>query len=61
MTLHLAFIPHVPGQGSVHFWFMQALVKAHSELTVHSGLQPGGLPMYSGKHEHTACPFTTRH
>lgn len=40
---------------------MQALVKAHSELTVHSGLQPGGLPIYSGKQEHTACPLTSLH
>lgn len=40
---------------------MQAFVKVHSELTVHSGLQPGGLPIYSGRQEQTACPFTCLH
>ena len=61
LTWHLAFMPQVPGQGSVHFWLIQALSSGHSELTTHSGLQLGGLPTYVGKHEHTAWPFTSRH
>lgn len=44
MAWQLALFPQVPGHGSLHFWLMQALFKEHSELTVHSGLQPGGLP-----------------
>lgn len=47
-------MPHVPGQGSLHFWFMQALFWAHSELTMHSGRHDGGAPTYSGWQEHTA-------
>lgn len=61
MVSHLALSPQVPGQGSEHFCLMQALLRGHSELTVHSGLHPGGLPVYSGKQEHTACPFTCLH
>lgn len=45
ITLHRALKPHVPGQGSVHFRFWQALSKGHSELTTHSGLQLGGDPI----------------
>lgn len=44
-TLHLALTPQVPWHGSTHFWFMQALSNGHSELTTHSGLQFGGLPL----------------
>lgn len=44
ITLQSEFIPHVPGQGSMHLLLLQALLKAHSELTTHSGLQPGGVP-----------------
>lgn len=61
MTEQWALRPHVPGQGSWHFWLMQALFWAHSELTVHSGLQPGGDPMYVGRQEQTACPLISRH
>lgn len=56
-TSHLAAIPHVPGQGSIHFWLTHASFKGHSELVTHSGLQVGGLPIKPGTHEHTACPF----
>lgn len=45
ITLHSAAIPQVPGHGSIHFWFTQALFKAHSELVTHSGLHVGGLPI----------------
>ena len=60
-TLHLAPMPQVPGQGSLHFWLEQAWVSGHSELTTHSGLQVGGLPMKPGTQEHTPWPFTSLH
>lgn len=43
-TLHNAYSPHVFGQGSAHFWLIQALSNGHSELTIHSGRQFGGFP-----------------
>ena len=54
MTWHLAPTPHVPGQGSWHFWFEQASLRLQSELTTHSGLQDGGLPMNPITQEQTA-------
>lgn len=60
-TSQWVFKPHVPGQGFLHFKLIQALFKGHSELTVHSGLQFGGLPKYPGEHVHTACSLLTRH
>lgn len=51
-TSQRAFWPHVPGQGSTHLLFTQALSRAQSELRTHSGRQPTyGSPKYSGKHE----------
>lgn len=47
--LHSDMIPHDPGQGSLHFCCIQALFEEQSELTVHSGRQFGGLPMYVDK------------
>lgn len=61
ITLHSAFGPHGPGQGDTHFWFLHDLSAGHSELTTHSGLQFGGEPWYSGKHEQTLCPLVIRH
>lgn len=58
---HTEFVPHAPGQGSTHLWFLQALLNKHSELTTHSGRQPGGLPTYSRKHEQTAWPWFSLH
>lgn len=55
MTWHFAFIPQVPGQGSIHFRFEQDSLRSQSELTVHSGLQEGGVPKNPSKHEQTAC------
>lgn len=55
MTWHLLPMPHVPTHGSLHFCLIQALFNVHSLLTIHSGLQFGGEPMKSGKHEQTAC------
>lgn len=45
MTEHVAYKPQDPGQGSLHFSRMQALLLVHSELIVHSGLQFGGAPI----------------
>lgn len=50
-TRHSAFDPHEPGQGSLHFWLMQAKLLEHSLLLIHSGLQFGGAPINSGKQE----------
>lgn len=61
ITTHLASTPHEPLQGSIHFWLLQALFKEQSELTKHSGLQSGGLPIKSGIHVHTAWPLTSLH
>lgn len=59
--MQTAFVPHTPGQGSIHFLFMQALFTGHSELTTHSGLHPGGVPMNSGKQEQIATPSLSLH
>ena len=40
---------------------MQDRVRSHSELTVHSGRHPGGLPTNEGRQEQTAWPFIWRH
>lgn len=61
IVTHCVFIPQLPGHGSIHFFRIQALSELHSELIVHSGLQLGGLLMYSGKQLHTACSLITRH
>jgi hypothetical protein len=60
-TLHWAFWPQEPGQGSLHFSLMQAWLLAHSELTTHSGLQLGGEPMYPDKQEQDGEPPISRH
>ena len=59
--LHLAPIPHVPGHGFVHLWLLQASFCGQSVLTMHSGLQVGGLPKNPLMHEQTAWPFTILH
>ena len=45
LVVHWAPIPQVFGHGSEHLLLIQALSEAHSELTTHSGLHAGGLPM----------------
>lgn len=50
-TLHSAKEPQTPGQGSLHFWLMQAKWLEHSVLLTHSGRQFGGEPINSGRHE----------
>ena len=59
VTWHLALLPQVPGQGSTHFWLMQAVSWLQSELTTHSGRQLGGLPWYPGIHAQTHTPLTS--
>lgn len=61
LTLHCALIPQVLGHGSLHLWLMQAWFGEHSELTMHSGRQFGGLPLKFGRHEHTALLLTSLH
>lgn len=51
ITLHTAFAPHDPGQGSLHFSLMQAKLLEHSEFMLHSGLQLGGVPIYPSRQE----------
>lgn len=60
-TWQRALIPQVPGQGSKHFWLIQAKFNAHSELIIHSGLQDGGVPIQLGWQEQTAYLFTSLH
>uniref|UniRef100_A0A1A9VW36 Uncharacterized protein n=1 Tax=Glossina austeni TaxID=7395 RepID=A0A1A9VW36_GLOAU len=61
ITSHLASIPQVPAHGLAHLNLWQALVWEHSALTVHSGLQLGGVPIKASKQEHTAKLFASRH
>lgn len=60
-TRHWALRPHEPGQGSVHFWLMQAKWLEHSLLLTHSGLQFGGDPINCGKHEQEGLSLITWH
>lgn len=60
-TRHSALIPQVPGQGSLHLLLMQARLEAHSLLDTHSGLQFGGDPIKSGRHEQDGDSPTARH
>lgn len=61
ITLQLEFCPHGSGQGFEHFCCMHALLVAHSEFVTHSGLHPGGEPVYVGRHEQIAWWFISRH
>uniref|UniRef100_A0A1A9VW34 Uncharacterized protein n=1 Tax=Glossina austeni TaxID=7395 RepID=A0A1A9VW34_GLOAU len=45
-TEHWVFRPHAPGQGSIHFCFIQAIFERHSWFPVHSGRHNGGVPKY---------------
>lgn len=60
-TEHSAFIPHVPGHGSLHFWFEQASFNGQSGLTTHSGWHVGGIPIKPTTHEHTDWPLNSLH
>lgn len=62
ITWQFAFWPHVPGQGSMHLFRIQARFEGQSEFNVHSGLQPSyGLPIYSGRHTQEPAPFRSLH
>lgn len=54
ITLQSEFCPQIPVHGLEHFWFIHASSYLHSELTIHSGLHAGGVPINVGKHEHIA-------
>lgn len=60
ITKHSAFKPHVPGHGSTHLLFTQALLRSQSELTTHSGRHPVyGSPKYSGRQVQEPAPPRT--
>lgn len=59
-TAHCAPIPHAPRHGSMHFWLLQARLRAQSALMRHSGLQDGGAPLNPAMHAQTAWPFDSR-
>jgi hypothetical protein len=59
MTRPSVLEPHEPGQGSMHFWFTQALLDGQSLLTAHSGRQFGAVPIIPAWHAHFAWPETT--
>lgn len=54
-------MPQSPGQGSLHFWLIQARWLAHSELVMHSGRQFGGDPINSARQEHEGESPMTLH
>lgn len=60
ITVHLAWSPQVPGQGSEHFCDIQAKCGWHSELPTHSGRQFGGVPTKLDLQEQTALPLLLR-
>ena len=58
-TSQTANIPQVPGQGSMHFWAMQARALEQSEFRRHSALHPWsdvGSPWYPLLQLQTICP-----
>lgn len=60
LTTHSEFIPQVPGHGSRHLLFTQALCFGQSEFITHSGLHSTyGSPKYSAMHEHDPAPFNS--
>ena len=60
-TEHLALMPQVPGQGSLHFWLRQDSLGEQSEFVLHSGRHVGGTPRKPWIQEQTACWFTSLH
>ena len=55
---NLAFVPQVPGHGSMHFSCLHALFGGQSVELIHSGLQAKyGSPKYSGIHWQAAALF----
>ena len=54
-------MPHRPGHGSLHLFWIHAWFCGHCELDMHSGLQFGADPIYDGKQEQAATPLFTLH
>ena len=52
LTMHMALMPHNPGQGSWHFLLLHAMSVGQLALITHSGLQFGGEPIIPGRHVH---------
>lgn len=61
ITSQRASMPQAPAQGSTHLRLTHACRAEHSLETTHSGRHCGGAPMKPSRHEHTACPLTSRH
>lgn len=62
-TRHMAPLPQVPGQGSIHLLRTQVRSRWHSELTTHSGRHPvvDASPNVPLGHEHIALSPATEH
>ena len=61
-TEHTALIPHRPGQGSTHFWFLHTLLLGQSWFWVHSGRhERNGSPKYPGTQIQVAARFFLLH
>lgn len=54
-------MPQDPIQGSLHLRPIHAKLLRHSLLLIHSGLQLGGEPIYSGRHAQEGASFITWH
>lgn len=52
-------MPQDPIQGSLHLRPIHAKLLRHSLLLIHSGLQLGGEPIYSGRHAQEGASFIT--
>lgn len=61
IVLQIAFIPQVPGHGSIHFLLTHAIVGWQSEFITHSGRHIGGVPKNPCKHEQTAWLLLSLH
>lgn len=44
-TMHVAYEPQTPMQGSLHLWLIQAYIGEHSPELTHSGRHIGGRPI----------------
>lgn len=56
MTRQSALMPQEPGQGSLHFWLIQASCGVQSLLLTHSGRQLGADPTYPERQLHEGEP-----
>lgn len=60
-TEHTALMPQVPMHGSWHFMLIHAILLLQFVFIVHSGIQKGGFPIYSGIQEQEAVPALPMH